>query len=78
MRNVTENREIIGDGITAVYAVLTDKTPKFLFGHPDSSYTYAFPDDKKAHFKHEQENKSEDLEVIQTAVYVGKSWMELR
>ena len=47
LRNVTENKEIIGDGITAVYAVLTDKTPKFLFGHPDASYTYALPDDKK-------------------------------
>ena len=32
----------------------------------------------KTHFKHEQENKWEDLEVIQTAVYVGKSWMEIR
>ena len=37
LRNVTVNREIIGDGITAVYAVQTDKTPKFLFGRPDSS-----------------------------------------
>ena len=78
MRNVTDNKEIIGDGITAAYAVQTDKTPKFLFGHPDSSYTYAFPDDKNTYFKHERENTWEDLEVIQTAVYVGKSWMELQ
>ena len=44
LRNAVNNKEIIGEGISAVYAVkaLDDDIPKLLLRHPNSSYTHVF------------------------------------
>ena len=81
LRNTVKNREIIRDGISAVYAVkpLDQTVPKLLFCHPDSSYTYVFfPNENKTIAEHMRDDRWQDLIILQNAVYSGRSWMDIR
>ena len=80
LRNTVNNREIIAEGISAVYAVaaLDGDIPKLLFCHPDSSYTCVFFQQQKTHVEHTREGRWQDLPIVQNAVYVDKTWMNIR
>ena len=72
LRNTVTNREIIAEGISAVYAVQTQSDsdgPQLFFCHPSSSYTRVFFGQQKTHVVHSRAGRWQDLPVLQNVMH---------
>jgi hypothetical protein len=87
LRNTVKNKEIIAEGVSAVYAVraVDGDVPKLLFCHPDSSYTSVWFQHQNlyhtslgTYVEHTKEGRWQDLPILQNAVYFDKGWMNIR
>ena len=76
-----ENKEIIAEGVSALYAVQVPHDsagPQLFFCHPDSSYTCVSFRPQRTHWVHSTTGKLQDLPLLQNAVHFDKSWMNIR
>ena len=77
LRNVVENRELIGSGIVKVFALCETSVEKaeIVFCHPDDTYTCAKPGNK-LEYKHRNGWRSCPA-FAQASVEIA-SWMQIR
>ena len=77
LRNVVENRELIGCGIVKVFALWPSSSDKqrIIFCHPDDTYTEATPEKK---IQHVRLKGWKDKPAFIRAPIATKSWMQIR
>ena len=77
LRNVVQNREIIGSGIVKVFALCQTSISeaRIVFCHPDDTYTCAKPANK---LEYEHHNGWTSCSVFAQASVEIASWMQIR
>ena len=77
LRNVTENRELVGSGIVKVFALCETSTqdPRIVFCHPDDTYTRVRPGNR---LEYERLNGWKDCNTFLLAPVHTINWMQTR